>query len=184
MSKESTSKTALQEEEFVSQLTAHQSAMQAFLASLMPGDPAVDDVLQAANITIWRKRAEFEAGTNFRAWAFQCAKWCARAHFKERGRKHWLVFDDDLVESIGERIAAELPPTPDAAQSALRVCLTRLRERDRHLVLSHYEVGESLAECAKRTGRSVNSLKVTLFRLRAALRRCIVDRLAIERAHS
>ena len=120
MSEKSSDETTLREEEFVSQLTAHQSAMQAFIASLMPGDPAVDDVLQAANLTLWRKRAEFEPGTNFRAWAFQCAKWCARAHFKELGRKHWLVFDDGLVEAIGDRLAADLPPTPDATQSALR----------------------------------------------------------------
>jgi RNA polymerase sigma-70 factor (ECF subfamily) len=171
---------SLREEEFVSQLTTQQPAIQAFIASLMPGDPAVDDVLQATSLTLWRKRRDYRAGTNFRAWAFQCARWCVRAHFKDRGRKHWLVFDDELTEAIGDQLAARMPPRPDAARSALRSCLQRLRQHDRDLLLSHYEVGESLTECAERTGRSVNSLKVTLFRLRAAMRRCIVDRLAVE----
>lgn len=172
------------EEEFVRQLTAHQPALQAFIAALMPGDPAVDNVLQATNITLWRKRAEFDPGSHFRAWAFACARGCACAHFKDRGRSNWLVFDDELAETIGERMAARLPTTPDTAQAALRHCLARLRDHDRQLLLSHYEAGESLAECAHRTGRSVTSLKDTLFRLRAALRRCISERLTVEIARS
>lgn len=172
------------EESFVTELTAHQPALQAFIASLMPGDPGTDDVLQRTNITLWRKREEFAAGTNFRAWAFECAKWTMRAHLKEKQRKNWLVFDDELARAVTERMAERTPASPDAPQAALRVCLSKLRDSDRELILSHYEQGESLAECSKRCGRTVGTLKVALFRLRAGLRRCISERLAVEAARS
>mgnify|MGYP000113776971 CR=1 FL=1 len=35
----------------------------------MPGMDGVDDVLQETNVVLWEKRATFEPGTNFRAWA-------------------------------------------------------------------------------------------------------------------
>lgn len=168
----------LTEEEFVAALTANQAALQAFIVSLMPGDSGVDEVLQRTSLTLWRKRATFEAGTNFRAWAFETAKWTLRAYLKERQRASWLVVDEELTRTIAERMVQRLPESADAPQAALRMCLEKLRPVDRELVLSHYEERESLAECAKRCGRTVGTLKVTLFRIRAMLRRCISDRIA------
>lgn len=166
------------EEEFVNELTASQPALQAFIASLMPGDPGTDDVLQRTNLTLWRKRETYRSGSNFRAWAFECAKWTMRAYFKEKQRGSWLVVDEDLTRAVTERMLEQTPKSPDAPQAALRMCLERLRPIDRDLLLSHYEEGETLAECAKRSGRTPGTLKVTLFRLRALLRRCVSDRLA------
>jgi SAM-dependent methyltransferase len=88
--------TTVAEEEFVAELTAHQSSLRAFILSLMPGESDVDDVLQRTNITLWRKRETFTLGTNFRAWAFEVAKWNVRSTFKDKKRKHWLVFDEEL----------------------------------------------------------------------------------------
>lgn len=172
------------EEEFVTELTANQPALQAFIASLMPGDPGTDDVMQRTNLTLWRKRGTYQSGTNFRAWAFECAKWTMRAYFKEKQRGNWLVVDEDLTRAVTERMIERVPASTDAPQAALRMCLDRLRPIDRDLVLSHYEEGETLAECAKRSGRTPGTLKVTLFRLRALLRRCITDRLATGAAHA
>jgi RNA polymerase sigma-70 factor (ECF subfamily) len=172
------------EERFVADLTAHQPALQAFIASLMPGDPSVDDVLQGTNLTLWRKREDFTPGTNFRAWAFEVAKWTMRAHLKESRRKNWLVFDDDLAQAVTDCMIERVPASPDAPQAALRICLSKLRDRDRELVLSHYQTGASLADCAKRAGSTAGTMKVALFRLRAVLRRCITERLAVEAARS
>lgn len=171
--------TPAPEEEFVTELTANQPALQAFIASLMPGDSGTDEVMQRTNITLWRKREDYQSGTNFRAWAFECAKWTMRAYFKEKQRKNWLIVDEELTRAVTERMIERLPKSPDAPQAALRACLERLRPMDRDLVVSHYEEGETLAECSKRCGRSPGTLKVTLFRLRAVLRRCITDRLVM-----
>jgi RNA polymerase sigma-70 factor (ECF subfamily) len=171
------------EEEFVAELTANQPAILALLISLMPGDPAVDDVLQQTNITLWRKRDTYRSGTNFRAWAFECAKWTLRAHLKERGRKSWLVVDEELTRAVTERMIERIPEQPGEIRGLLRECLGKLRARDRDLLLKYYEDGNSLDQCAALAGRSPSSLKVTLFRLRVALRRCITGRLALGRLH-
>jgi len=169
------------EEEFVAELTANQSAILALLISLMPGDSAVDDVLQQTNITLWRKRETFRSGSNFRAWAFECAKWTLRAHLKERGRKSWLVVDEELTRAVTERMIARIPDQPGEIRNILQACLGKLRARDRDLLLKYYADGNSLQQCAALVGRSASSLKVTFFRLRVALRRCISGRLAVDR---
>ena len=168
------------EEEFVSELTAHQSSLRAFILSLMPGESDVDDVLQRTNLTLWRKRESFTLGTNFRAWAFEVAKWNVRSSFKDKKRKHWLVFDEELTSAVADQMLTQTQISTSDRQAAMRECLSKLREIDRHLLISHYEVGESLAEFAERTNRSRKGLKVALFRLRATLRRCIGSRLALQ----
>ena len=176
--------TRASQEEFITELTANQSALQMFIASLLPGDPGVDEVLQRTNITLWRKCDTYQSGTNFRAWAFECAKWTMRAYLKEKQRANWLVVDEELVRSITERMMVKVSASPTAPQVALRMCLERLRPADRDLILNHYEKGDSLAECAQCSGTTVGTLKVTLFRLRSALRRCISDRLATGAANA
>lgn len=170
------------EEAFITELTAHQPAIQAFIVSLMPGDPDTDEVMQRTNLVLWRKRDSFTPGTNFRAWAFECAKWTIRAYLKEKRRSNWLIIDDDLTRHLTETMMHLIPSSPNATQTALRLCLQRLRSSDRELLLSHYQDGESLSDFARRAGTTPGTLKVTLFRLRAALRRCISDRLATGKA--
>ena len=165
-------------------LTRHQPALHAFLTSLLPGESAVDDILQQANLTLWEKRSEFQPGTNFKAWAFTVARWQARAWLTTRKRKNWLVIDDDLAKALSARFVASPAEETTDSLSALRTCLGKLRESDRLLILSHYQQEKSLRKCAEIFGRTVNSLTVSLFRLRAALRRCIRSQLALERSSS
>ena len=55
-------------EEFVAELTNHQTSMLAYIRSLAPGSSGARDLLQEVNITLWQKRESFELGTNFKAW--------------------------------------------------------------------------------------------------------------------
>jgi RNA polymerase sigma-70 factor (ECF subfamily) len=170
--------------EFVSELTAHQGVIHAFLISLLPGVPDVDDILQRANLVLWEKRERFEPGTSFKSWALAVAYWEARAWMSERKRGDWLVVNDDLAQQIIGRIEAQPSRPAGAAVSALRSCLNKLRDQDRLLVLTHHQHEKSLAECGRILNRSPESLSVSLVRIRAALRRCIKSELAIEKAKS
>jgi RNA polymerase sigma-70 factor, ECF subfamily len=159
--------------QFVADLTAQQAVLHAFLISLLPGDPDVEDVLQRTNLVLWKKREQFEPGSSFKSWSLAVAYWEARAWMTERKRGSWLVFDDDLAGAIIGRFAALPPQPPNATATLLRVCLGKLREADRLLVLSHHQHGKSLRECEGIFNRSAASLKTSLVRIRTALRRCI-----------
>lgn len=163
------------EAKFVQLITDHQNLIRSFIISLLPGAPGVDDVIQATNSVIWRKRGEFAIDSNFRAWAFAIARFQAMAHLQELRRRRWVSLDPDVAERIAEDL--EEDPT-DAAEyecqlRALDRCLGKLRSKDRELVVQRYWHQTRLQDYAVIAQRSVESLKVTLFRLRAALKRCV-----------
>ncbi len=165
--------------DFVGLLTRHQPDLLAFIISLMPGDPDVSDVLQKSNLVLWNKRALFEEGTSFRAWAFSIARFEVLNHLKKQRRSRPVLLDHDLLETLANEAPAELDSN-DRRLGALESCLASLRPQDRELLEHRYHSGLGLHEYAERAGRSVSSLSVTLNRLRTALRQCVARRLASE----
>ncbi|RYD41881.1 MAG: sigma-70 family RNA polymerase sigma factor [Verrucomicrobiaceae bacterium] len=159
-------------EEFVSELTSHQTSMLAYIRSLAPGGSGARDLLQEVNITLWQKRDTFELGTNFKAWAFQTIRYHMLNHRRRLVSQGWLLFDDDLIERLSPEFEAE-PAELEDRHLALRGCLQRLRPQDRELLHHRYATSGSLEEYASRTNRSAGTLKAILFNLRAALKRCI-----------
>ena len=159
-------------EEFVTELTNHQTSMLAYIRSLAPGSSGARDLLQEVNITLWQKRECFKLNTNFKAWAFQTIRYHMLNHRRRLISKGWLIFDDDLIE----RLAPELEVVPDDLEErhlALRTCLQSLRPQDRELLHHRYGTSSSLQGYATATNRSTGTLKAVLFNLRAVLKRCI-----------
>lgn len=170
-------------EEFVRELTNHQTAMLAYIRSRVPGSSGARDLLQDVNITLWQRRDSFELGTNFKAWAFQTIRYHMFNQRRKLASQGWLVFDDDLLE----RMATGTEMDSDGLEErhiALRKCLSRLRPKDRELLFHRYATDAPLQEFADRTKRSAGTLKAILYNLRAALRQCIERELKASAAHT
>ena len=165
--------------ELVALLTSHQQALRLFVASLMPGDPSAADVVQQANSTIWRKRADFQLGSNFKAWIFTIARYEVLNYRKRQARDTSLVFSEDLEDTI----ASELPEQSDDLESrqlALRTCIEKLKPAQRDLIRHRYYKRTPLKDYADEIGRSVGSLKLTLHRIRNNLAACIENNMPRE----
>ncbi len=164
--------------DFVKLLADHQTAIRSFVISLLPGAPGVDDVIQETNAVMWRKRAEFEPGTNYRAWALTIARFQVMSHRRVLKQRRWVTLDSDVAEVLADEIESQ----PDSAFierriEALRACIELVRPEDRDLLMQRYWHKTRLQDFAVIHGRSLGGLKVQLFRLRAALKRCIENRL-------
>lgn len=172
------------DDQIVALLTDHQVALRLYVQSLMPGNSAARDVSQQANTTLWKKRADFELGTNFKAWAFAIARYEVLNYRKQEARdSKRLVFSDELEATFAE----ELPQHSenlDQRHDALKVCLTKLRPKDRDLILHRYFKSTPLKDYADKVDRTVGSLKVTLHRLRNALQKCIEGQLQTGKEHA
>ena len=168
---------------FVGQLTGIQMPLRLYVQSLLPGDSAARDVAQHANATIWQKRESFTPGTNFKAWAFAIARYEVLNYRKQQARDARLVFSEELEETFAEELATQGDDF-DSRQEALRVCLGKLRPKDRELLLHRYARTGTLETFAAKSGRSVGGLKVTLHRLRNALLACIQKTLATREVNS
>lgn len=159
-------------EEFVRELTNHQTVMLAFIRSRVPGSSGARDLLQDVNITLWQRRDSFELGTNFKAWAFQTIRYHILNQRRKLASQGWLVFDDDLLERMSPDTEADTDGLEER-HLALRKCLSRLRPKDRELLFHRYATDAPLQEFADRTKRSTGTLKAILYNLRASLRQCI-----------
>ena len=60
-------------EQFVSLILANQLRIHGFIRSLVPNHADVEDLFQQTSIVLWRKFKDYEAGTNFAAWAMRVA---------------------------------------------------------------------------------------------------------------
>ncbi len=163
--------------EFVALLTEHQSALRLYVTSLLPGESRAADVAQQANTTIWKKRDEFELGTNFKAWIFAIARFEVLNFRKKQARDSRLVFSEELEDIIAEELPRHADDL-DRRQVALRGCLQNLKEGERELILHRYFHRTPLKKYSNEVGRPVGSLKVTLHRIRAKLANCISAKIA------
>ena len=163
------------DDEFVQLINNHQNIIRRFIISLLPGAPGVDDVIQNTNAVIWKKRADFQLGTNFRAWAMSVARFQAMSYQQQLRRSRWVTLDPDVAELLADDLNQSMEDESyhENRLQALRLCLNKLRERDRELIIQRYWHRTRLQDFAVISRRSVSSLKVTLFRLRNTLRKCL-----------
>ncbi len=165
-------------EEFIELLTGAQGPVFGYIMSLIHDSTKAKDVLQETNITLWRKAADFESGTNFTAWACRTAYFHVLNQRRKLSREQ-LVFDDDVLDYLAERQEERVEGT-DHRITALRGCLDKLPERQRNLVDRRYHPGASVQAIAADDGKSEGAVSQSLYRIRAALQQCVEKQLAQE----
>ena len=166
------SRAAPHDDETMRLLTLHQGMIYAYILSIHPNRVAAQDILQETSVALWNKRDQFEPGTNFKAWAFRFAHLQTLAHLKRVKSKSWMIFSDELIDTMGEEASETLDGFQERC-GALKLCLAKIPDADQDLVRSHYQSGLPLADLASRLGRTRAALKQALFRIRRGLRTCI-----------
>ena len=149
---------------------ATQARLRAFVAGYVPRAEWVDEIAQQAFVSAYRSLADFSPGTDFPAWLRQIAYNHLRAELEKAGRRRRL---DALAAAELTRRLEQDPGREDALVDALRECVAALPPTSRSIVQQFYADAAPLAEIGKSLGRSADSLKVTLFKIRAKLRDCV-----------
>lgn len=146
-------------------------ALLRFILRYVPAVVDARDVLQETLVTLWEKRADFDATHEFLPWA------CGIARFKVREfwRKHprWASFArDDVIQLIDTRRSA-LDGELSVRAEKLRECLAKLPTSHRTILQRYYAEEESVENLALREGRSTDSIYKLIQRIRGALLECI-----------
>lgn len=167
-------------EEFVRLLNSSHRQLLGYLVSILGNRHDAEDVLQRTSITLWRKFASFERGTNFAAWASTVAFYEAR-NFQRIGARSRLVFSDALLEILDTERSNDIAHT-DARHEALGHCMEKLDESGRRLVEATYLEGSDIGLLAEQLGRAKQTLYNKLNIIRRLLADCVTRRLAEEGA--
>src|SRR5438270_8848051 len=107
--------------DFIAQLTRSQRHLHAFIQSLIWHAADADDVLQEANLVLWRKAGEYDPARPFLPWAMRIAQFQAMAWLASRGRAQ-RRFADTLLETIAAEATAEVDEL-EPRRRALGDCL-------------------------------------------------------------
>lgn len=161
---------------FVREFTQCQRRLFLYVLSQVGNPVEAEEILQEANLVVWRKADQFEPGTNFYAWACRIATYEV-LKFRDRRRREKLRFSDEFVAAIAEE-ADESLENDEARRAALAGCLGKLREEDRDLIQQRYAPGENGLSVAEALGRPINSVYQSLGRIRKVLLDCINRRIA------
>ncbi|MEZ5301436.1 MAG: sigma-70 family RNA polymerase sigma factor [Verrucomicrobiales bacterium] len=156
----------------------HEPAIRAFVRALQPSLADADDVMQETFLTVTRKAAAFELGTNFVGWA------CGIARLKVlenlRTQKRATVLSEAAIIALTED--APEPEITNDRERILENCVQRLPPKLRDLLWRRYSSRQSSEEMAVAAGMTPTAVRVALTKARGFLRDCVASEL--RKAHS
>ena len=147
----------------------HEGAVRAFVRALQPSFSDADDVLQETFLTVSRKAASFEPGTNFVAWACSIARLKVLENLRQQRRAN--VLSEAALIAL-----ADDAPDPEAMgmrEQALGRCLEKLAPKSRDLLWRRYTSRQTSDEMAAAVGMTSMAVRVALSKARAFLRDCV-----------
>jgi RNA polymerase sigma-70 factor, ECF subfamily len=163
------------DKEFVYQLTDWQNRLFGYLVTLLGNPHDARDVLQETNLVLWQKTGDFQAGTDFGAWARRCAYYQTLAFLRDRKRDRHF-FDDDVLALFANEDTGEAHDENER-RLALRDCLACLPDKHRQMIDRRYREEVSIRQLAVDHGKNESALKMAMMRIREVLRQCIQSKL-------
>ena len=120
------------QEQFVAELTRGQDQLYRYIYSLLADHSAANDVLQEANLVLWRKIDQFDATRPFLPWAYAIARYQVLAFVRDRGRDR-LLLDAELVAMVALEVEADAEFNTQVT-AALRACLEKISASHRSML--------------------------------------------------
>ena len=143
-----------------------------YILSLAPHWADAEEILQETGKVAWEKFAEFEEGTNFRAWLFRIAHLKILEYYRTR-RRDRLVLGDSAMHHISELFQQESDDGLADRTAALSRCLSKLAGSDRRIVCLRYQAGASVKSVAATVHRTSSAVYKSLSRIHKSLLKCI-----------
>lgn len=151
----------------------HFAVVRGFVLALLPDFARADDVVQETFLTVTRKAAEFQPGTEFPKWACAIARYKVLEARRAAGRAGGEL-SDEMLKTLAD--------CPAAMQDELRLdllkqCLDELAPQTRRAVDMRYEENRTPAQIAAVFGWTAESAYSILSRARSFLRECMDRRM-------
>lgn len=156
-------------------IARHERRVRGFVSTLLRQRDDVDEVVQLACLTAWKKHEDFTKVSetldlDFVRWVCTIARFEALA-FARKNRGSRLLFDSDLINKLAD-LQMQGEEVEDR-RKALRDCIEKLSDKQADLVRRYYESQESAAELAKDSGVSRQAIFKRLRAIRVVLLDCV-----------
>jgi len=167
-------------EDFGEILRLHQGRVRAYLRRYVFDPDMADDLAQETFLAAYRSLSGRNPAAPVDLWLLGIARNRALAYLRDEARRRALA--RPLRAALAAWGAARVESTgsqqSEREVSALRDCMRSLPGHSAELLSDHYYERLSSAEIARRTGKKESAVRMTLLRLREALRQCVRIRIA------
>ena len=137
-----------------------------------------DDAVQETFMEAQRAIGRYDRQRDFGAWLRGIARNVVmRARRKlARQRRVEVSLDSEVLEQIEKLYEVEGYTNTDPLE-ALKACMERLSEENRHLILAEYREGMALKALAEQYGKTLSWVKTRTMRIRRLLADCVLRKL-------
>lgn len=168
--------------DFEAVLEETQSHIRAYIAGMGVASHEVDDVAQDTYIEFFKNLHKIPAEVAPSRWLKGIARNLCLNHFRKRARRGRL-HREALAELLSRLESSFAEKGIDGSlDDALERCTDQLTDRSRKLLVLKYRDELSSDSMAKAMKSTAQAVRVSLHRIRASLRDCISDTLAVEGA--
>jgi len=163
--------------EITNLLFQHRTSIFGYLMAHTGNYADAEDLFQDVCAYVFEKIAEYQRGTNFKAWVMTITRYKVLSYYKGHSdKRRMLRLTPEIAESMAQHQTGSEGETPEAA--ALRNCLKELTGKKRELILGRFGKGLSCQEVARSVGWEPDSVYVALSRLKDALEECVRGQLS------
>jgi RNA polymerase sigma-70 factor, ECF subfamily len=161
-----------QVERFMALYSGHQRRLYLYALTLLPVSVDAEDVLQEANLVLWRKFSQYRPESNFFAWACSIIRYEV-LKYREKLARTAALLDPDVLDRLADVAVAQVEHLDESHRRALVDCTAELSAADRDLMRQRYAAGMAVQDMAAALNRSPNAVSKSLGRIRRLLLECI-----------
>src|SRR5689334_18889566 len=160
-------------ESFAEILRLHQGRVRAYLRRYVLEADLADDLAQETFLAAYRSLPTRNPAAPIDLWLLGIARHRALKHLRDEARRRERPLKAALADWCATRIESD---STDEDVAALQQCLAGLPRHSAGLISAYYTDRLTSAEIARRSGKKESAVRMTLLRLREALRQCVQQR--------
>ena len=152
-----------------------QHAIGAFVRAAVPSTQDAEDIVQQVAENAAFHFDKYDPDRPFVAWAIGIARNLVADHYRRQGKDRHR-FDSQILDTLAIA-GSQMADDRRERNQALEACLGGLQGHSRQFIDLRYTHDLKPQQIAERIGSTSGSVRVTLNRIRTALRRCIQERI-------
>jgi len=169
--------------QFLRLFTSHELRLRAFAMSMIANYADAEDVLQEANLVLWKRFDQFQPGTSFMSWAGRVVYLVALEHRRKLSRSK-LQFGEEFFTAVANMaVRDEVASTMGEHEHALGECIAKLKAEHQKMLRARYADGISVEQMSGMFNRSVDAIYKVLTRTRRILHDCVSYKIRREAIH-
>ncbi len=163
-----------QYDRFMSLFVGSERAIRAYIRSMVRSIQDVDDLMQNVGLACWNKFDQFDpegSCQDFIRWCCVISRFEVMRFRRSRARDR-LVLSEEVIELLATEAEDRLQRS-EAERQALNLCLQKLTETERRLLLSIHTQGDSISQIAAESNEKSRRLYSKVNMLRDLVADCV-----------